>query len=65
MENSTNQGEIIDTTETYNLHILNTDKIENLEDCKKILKFLCEITIKPLPAGIEYNAFSDVKQYFD
>lgn len=52
-------------TETYKYHILNLDKIENLEDCKKILKFLCELSIKPLPQGIEYGGFSEVEKYFD
>lgn len=65
MENNIKQGEVIDSVETYNLHILNTDKIKDLEDCKKILKFLCALIVKPLPEGIEYNAFSNVKQYFD
>lgn len=52
-------------TETYKYHILNLNKIENLEDCKKILKFLCELSIKPLPQGIEYGGFSEVEKYFD
>lgn len=51
--------------ETYKQHILNTDKIENLEDCKKILKFLCGLSIKLLPQGIEYGGFSEVEKYFD
>lgn len=51
--------------EIYKQHILNLDKIENLEDCKKILKFLCKLSIKPLPQGIEYGGFSEVEKYFD
>lgn len=51
--------------ETYKQHILNTDKIESLEDCKEILKFLCGLYIKPLPLGVEYNGFLEVEKYFD
>lgn len=51
--------------ETYTTHILNTDKIKDLEDCKKLLKFLCDLSVKPLPRGVEYNGFSEVKEYFD
>ena len=58
-------GKIINTTETYKQHILNTDKVETLEDCKKILRYLCYITIKPLPQGVEYQGFSEVEKYFD
>lgn len=51
--------------EIYKQHILNLDKIENLEECKKILKFLCGLSIKPIPHGIEYVGFSEVEKYFD
>lgn len=51
--------------ETYKQYILNTDKIENLEDCKKILKFLCDLSIKPLPQEFGYGGFSEVEKYFD
>lgn len=51
--------------ETYRRYVLNTDKVETLDDCKKILKFLCEHTIKPLPERYEYGDFEEVKQYFD
>lgn len=56
---------IMNRSETYKRYELNLDKIENLEDCKKILKFLCELSIKPLPQGIEYGGFSEVEKYFD
>lgn len=46
-------------------HELNKDKIKKFDDCKKILKFLCDLSIKPLPNGIEYGGFGEVKQYFD
>ena len=49
----------------YVRHELNVNKIENLEDCKKILKFLCDLSIKPLPNGIEYGGFGEVENYFD
>lgn len=51
--------------QTYVRHELNINKIENLEDCKRILKFLCDISIKPLHNGIEYGGFREVEQYFD
>lgn len=51
--------------EVFMNHTLNTDKIESLEDCKKILKFLCELSIKPLPKGIVYKGFSEVEKYFE
>lgn len=44
---------------------LNLDKINSIDDCKKILKFLCELTIKPLPLDIEYGGFSEVSEYFN
>ena len=44
---------------------LNLDKVNSLEDCKKILNFLYDQTIKPLPEGIEYKGFSEVKEYFE
>lgn len=53
------------TGQAYKKHILNTDKIKDLEDCKKLLKFLCNLSVKPLPRGVEYNGFSEVKEYFD
>ena len=52
-------------TQEYKQHVLNTDKVENLEDCKKLLKFLCGIAMKSLPSGIEYGGFSEVEKYFD
>ena len=45
-------------------HELNLDKINSIEDCKKILKFLCQLTLKPLPAGVEYEGFGGVREYF-
>lgn len=45
--------------------VLNLDKIETLEDCKKILNFICNYTLQPIPEGIEYIGFPEVKQYFD
>ena len=44
---------------------LNLDKINSIDDCKKILKFLCELTIKPLSSDIEYGGFGEVSEYFN
>lgn len=49
----------------YIQHELNTDEIKTLDDCKKVLKFLCGLLMRPLPSGLEYNGFSEVEQYFD
>lgn len=59
------EEKVINSLETCKRHSLNIDKIENLEDCKEILKFLCDLSIKPLPNGVEYGGFSSVKKYFD
>ena len=40
-------SEIKDNLETYHTHELNLDKINTVDDCKKILKFLCDLFIKP------------------
>lgn len=44
---------------------LNLEKINSIDDCKKILKFLCDLTIKPTPEGVSYNNFGEVEQYFE
>lgn len=44
---------------------LNLEKINSIDDCKKILKFLCSLTIKPTPEGVSYNGFEEVEQYFE
>ena len=48
----------------YVQYKLNVDKVESIDDCKKILKFLCDLTIKPLPIETEYRGFSKVEKYF-
>lgn len=57
-------SEIKDNLETYHTHELNLDKINTVDDCKKILKFLCDLFIKPIPYGVEYGGFSEVSNYF-
>ncbi len=52
-------------TITYKNYQLNLDKINSVDDCKKLIKFLCNLTIKPLPSNCEYNGFDDVREYFD
>ena len=54
----------ISTTEEYQTFELDTDKIESIDDCKKILKFLCSRTLKPLRNGSTYNGFEEVEKYF-
>lgn len=54
-----------DTKITYRPYELNLEKVKSLDDCKKILKFLCEVTIKPLPSNVEYGGFSEVSEYFN
>lgn len=55
---------VTDTLETYHIHELNLGKINTIDDCKKILKFLCDLSIRSLPDGIEYGGFSEVSNYF-
>lgn len=55
---------ITDNLETYHVHELNLDKINTVDDCKRILKFLCNLVIKPLPDGVEYGGFAEVSNYF-
>lgn len=53
-----------DTETVYRQYELNLDKVNSVDDCKKILKFLCELVIKPLPDGFGYGGFSEVNDYF-
>ena len=48
----------------YNVYALDLDKVETLEDCKKILQYLCSIVIKPTEKGMTYAGFETVKDYF-
>ena len=57
--------DLVGCTTEYTRHVLNLDKVQSVNDCKKILKYLCDLAIKPLPKGIEYANFSEVKEYFD
>lgn len=58
MENCMHKSEI------HKCYNLNLDKINTIDDCKKILKFLCQTTIKPLRSDLEYTNFSEVRDYF-
>lgn len=49
---------------TYKCPQLDLDKIENMEDCKKILKFLCGVTLQPIPENYRYAGFDEVERYF-
>ena len=49
---------------TYRSYELDLENIKTIEDCKKILKFLCNLTLKPTPIDISYNGFKEVEQYF-
>ena len=51
-------------SEFYKYYDLNLDKVNTVDDCKKILKFLCQMTIKSLPSDLEYGGFSEVREYF-
>ena len=53
-----------DTETVYRQYELNLDKVNSVEDCKKILKFLCGLAIKPLPEGVGYAGFGEVEEYF-
>lgn len=60
-----NTGFSITEWKPYKHYELNLDKVNSLEDCKKILKFLCDLSIKPLPEGVSYNGFDDLEKYFE
>lgn len=51
-------------TEVYKIYELDLDKIESIDDCKKILQFLCRRVLKPLPNDLEYGGFFEVEEYF-
>lgn len=58
-------GDLLGNHHTYEL---NVDKINTVDDCKKVIKFLCDLTMSqlpPLPEGMEYRGFSEVSNYFD
>lgn len=57
-------GTLAETNQCYRQYELNLDKVDSLDDCKKILKFLCGLAIKPLPEGVGYNGFGEVEEYF-
>lgn len=57
-------GQIIDEKDILKEYELDVDKIKSIDDCKKILKFLCDLGIKPTPIGCTYEGFEDVKEYF-
>lgn len=58
MENPFNRNAIMYTP------VLDTDKVENLEDCKKILSFLCKRVLTPITEGVTYTGFDEVERYF-
>ena len=49
---------------TYRFYELDLEKINSIDDCKKILKFLCGLTLKPMPKDVSYSGFEEVEQYF-
>ena len=54
----------LSNTRIYYTPKLNLDKVKTVDDCKKILKFLCDF-LKPIEEGITYKGFDEVKEYFD
>ena len=57
--------EDINLTEVYRHYELNLNKVKSLDDCKKILHFLCRHTLKPIRGDLTYGGFSEVKEYFE
>lgn len=49
---------------TCRFYELDLEKINSIDDCKKILKFLCDLTLEPTPKDVSYNGFEEVEQYF-
>lgn len=50
--------------EAYYRPMLDMDKIKGIEDCKKVLNFLCGIVLEPISKNLEYTGFCEVRQYF-
>ena len=48
----------------YRTFELDTDKIESVDDCKEILKFLCSQVLGPLEEELMYSGFDKVEKYF-
>lgn len=48
----------------YRTPVLDTTKITSVEDCAKVLKFLCQLKLGPIPSGFTYSNFEEVEQYF-
>ena len=63
-KNSQNYNEGIIATEVYKHYELNLNKVKSLDDCKKILHFLCRHTLKPIRGDLTYGGFSEVEEYF-
>ena len=55
----------INVTETYKCYELNLNKVMTIDDCKKLLQFLCRHTFKPTRGDVEYGGFSEVEEYFE
>ena len=49
---------------TCRFYELDLEKIDSIDDCKKILKFLCDMILEHQPEGVAYNGFEEVEQYF-
>lgn len=58
------QGNLIDAAIYYKKYELDLNKIKAVTDCGKILKFLCDNGIKPLPEGLTYAGFDEIREYF-
>lgn len=43
---------------------LDLDKVQTIEDCKKLLKFIYECNFQPIQKGRVYRGFKEVKEYF-
>lgn len=57
--------EDINATEVYRSYELNLDKVMTIDDCKKLLRFLCRHTFKPTQTNLTYDGFSEVEEYFN
>jgi hypothetical protein len=55
----------INATEIYKYYELNLDKVKTIDDCKKLLQFLCRRTLKPIRRDLTYGGFSEVEEYFE
>lgn len=68
--NSMEQLEVVETrayidTKTFYKPQLDLDKVETIDDCKKLIKFIYDNRFRPIHKSTSYAGFEKVEEYFD